>query len=493
MMILIALILMLFMKESQQGREEKRLLNTLFADGAYNKLERPVADDKEPLIVNFSLTLQQIIDVDEKNQIIHTNLWLNIKWNDYNLVWNPQEYDNISSLRISANHIWRPDILMYNSADEDIDSTFPTNIVVSSNGNCLWVPPGMFASTCKIDISWFPFDDQRCKMKFGSWTYDSSGINLILQNDTGDVSNFIPSGEWDLIGMPASRNVLSYDCCPEQYIDITFVIHIRRRFLYYAFNLIIPCILISSMALLTFTLPPDAGEKISLGVTVLLSLTVFLLLVAETMPPTADAVPLIGSYFAGIMLMCSLSVVCTVLVLNFHHRSPDTHGMPNWVRIGVCQWLAKVVRMKRPNFEEKKHDRAVYYKNTSGKERHILENNKTNLKENILLTNKLYSQRKTPISARFSPTTVRKTTLLQHESIQFLATTKSEQLLLSILNELKFATNKIRNDDMRCDMCNDWKFAAMVVDRLCLWLFTVFTLGSTAIVFLSAPHVVKYD
>jgi len=38
-----------------------------------------------------------------------------------------------------------------------------------------------------------------------------------------------------------------------------------------------------------------------------------------------------GSYFAGIMLMCSLSVVCTVLVLNYHHRSPDTHQMPRWV------------------------------------------------------------------------------------------------------------------------------------------------------------------
>ena len=68
-----------------------------------------------------------------------------------------------------------------------------------------------------------------------------------------------------IIGVPARRNVVSYDCCPEQYIDITFTIHIRRRTLYYGFNLIIPCVLISSMALLTFTLPPDAGEKISLG------------------------------------------------------------------------------------------------------------------------------------------------------------------------------------------------------------------------------------
>uniref|UniRef100_A0A1B0DDX7 Neurotransmitter-gated ion-channel transmembrane domain-containing protein n=1 Tax=Phlebotomus papatasi TaxID=29031 RepID=A0A1B0DDX7_PHLPP len=52
------------------------------------------------------------------------------------------------------------------------------------------------------------------------------------------------------------------------------------------------------MALLGFTLPPDSGEKLSLGVTILLSLTVFLNMVAETMPATSDAVPLLDSTVA---------------------------------------------------------------------------------------------------------------------------------------------------------------------------------------------------
>ena len=65
--------------------------------------------------------------------------------------------------------------------------------------------------------------------------------------------------------MPGVRNVLYYACCPEPYIDITFTIHIRRRTLYYCTNLIVPCILISSMTLLGFILPPDSGEKLTLG------------------------------------------------------------------------------------------------------------------------------------------------------------------------------------------------------------------------------------
>lgn len=66
-----------------------------------------------------------------------------------------------------------------NSADEGFDGTYPTNVVVRNNGSCLYVPPGIFKSTCKIDITWFPFDDQRCEMKFGSWTYDGFQVSFV--------------------------------------------------------------------------------------------------------------------------------------------------------------------------------------------------------------------------------------------------------------------------------------------------------------------------
>ncbi|KAK1137572.1 hypothetical protein K0M31_002076 [Melipona bicolor] len=50
-----------FVAESLCGRHEKRLLNELLS--TYNTLERPVANESEPLEVRFGITLQQIIDV----------------------------------------------------------------------------------------------------------------------------------------------------------------------------------------------------------------------------------------------------------------------------------------------------------------------------------------------------------------------------------------------------------------------------------------------
>lgn len=66
-------------------------------------------------------------------------------------------------------------------------------------------------------------------------------------------------------GIPGKRNEKFYECCKEPYPDVTYTVTMRRRTLYYGLNLLIPCVLISALALLVFLLPADSGEKISLG------------------------------------------------------------------------------------------------------------------------------------------------------------------------------------------------------------------------------------
>ena len=69
---------------------------------------------------------------------------------------------------------------------------------------------------------------------------------------------------------------------------------------------------------------------LSIG-SILLSLTIFLNTVSEIIPITSDS-PLIGTYFNCIMFMVASSVVTTIMILNYHHRKPDTHEMPDMVK-----------------------------------------------------------------------------------------------------------------------------------------------------------------
>ncbi|KAM6995683.1 neuronal acetylcholine receptor subunit alpha-7-like isoform 1-T1 [Tautogolabrus adspersus] len=338
------LILSTLLRVSVQGPHQRFLLRELLRD--YNPMERPVANDSQALTVQFSFTLMQVMDVDEKNQIITTNAWLQMQWYDHYLQWNQSEYPGVKNLRFSSDQVWTPDILLYNSAHDKFDATFKTNVLVNSSGFCEYLPPGIFISTCNVDVRWFPFDIQRCELKFGSWTFD--GWLLDIQMKEADLSGYMPNGEWDLLEVPGGRHEVFYDCCAEPYPDVTFVVTIRRRTLFYALNLLIPCVLLSSMTLVSFLLPANSGEKISLGITVLLSLTVFMLMVAEIMPATSDSVPLIGQYFASTMVIVAMSVVATVIVLQFHHHSPNNGNMPRWVHLVLLQWVPWFLRMKRP-------------------------------------------------------------------------------------------------------------------------------------------------
>lgn len=324
---------------------EYRLVRDLMT--SYDKRIRPSQNHSKPLNVTFGVALAQIIDVDEKNQIITTNCWLNQGWVDYMLRWDPRKYGNTSVIRLPYTEVWRPDILLYNNADVASSlSAVSTNVIVTSDGNVTWLSMWIFKSSCSIDVKYFPFDVQNCSMDFASWAYD--GFQLDIQNyaDGGDLSNYVSSSEWELIFFDFERKVVVFSCCPEPYVFIKYYIVIKRRPLFYMFNLVMPCILITLVALLGFYMPSESGEKVSMGITTLLSMTVFLMIVAESLPPSSDVVPLIGLYYGINIAIVSFATAMTVFTLNIHHKGSRGYEVPNIFRKLFFGIVAKILFIK---------------------------------------------------------------------------------------------------------------------------------------------------
>ena len=137
-------------------------------------------------------------------------------------------------------------------------------------------------------------------------------------------------------------------CCPEPYPDITFTIHIRRKTLFYFNNLIVPCFLITALGLLTFVLPPATGERVTLVITTLLAMTVFMLMIAENTPTTSEVTPLIGKFFIASMVIIGLSLIATCIVLNLYECNRSVDTVPPWLRHVIVDIVAPFLRVDPP-------------------------------------------------------------------------------------------------------------------------------------------------
>ncbi|GAA6092885.1 neuronal acetylcholine receptor subunit alpha-9-II isoform X1 [Tachysurus ichikawai] len=332
-------ILLLEAAHAAQGHFAHQLLNDLMEN--YSSALRPVEDTDKTLNVTLQVTLSQIKDMDERNQVLIAYLWIRQTWYDAFLKWDKEEYDGLEVIRIPSSLVWRPDVVLYNKADEDLPSPVDTNVVLRYTGEITWDAPAITKSSCVVDVSYFPFDNQQCNLTFGSWTYNGNQVDITMGMTSGDLSDLVENVEWECDGMPATKNVIMYGCCSDPYPDITYTLLLRRRSSFYVFNLLLPCFLISFLAPLGFFLPADSGEKVSLGVTVLLALTVFQLVVAESMPPS-ESVPLIGKYYIATMTMITASTSLTIFIMNIHFCGPEAKPVPRWAKVLIIGYMSRI-------------------------------------------------------------------------------------------------------------------------------------------------------
>ncbi|XP_003399573.1 acetylcholine receptor subunit alpha-like isoform X2 [Bombus terrestris] len=502
--------------------DAKRLYDDLLSN--YNKLVRPVVNVTDALTVKIKLKLSQLIDVNLKNQIMTTNLWVEQSWYDYKLKWDPKEYGGVEMLHVPSDHIWRPDIVLYNNADGNFEVTLATKATLNYTGRVEWKPPAIYKSSCEIDVEYFPFDEQTCVMKFGSWTYDGFQVDLRHIDeirgsnvvDIGvDLSEFYTSVEWDILEVPAVRNEKFYTCCDEPYLDITFNITMRRKTLFYTVNLIIPCMGISFLTVLVFYLPSDSGEKVSLSISILLSLTVFFLLLAEIIPPTSLVVPLLGKFVLFTMILDTFSICVTVVVLNVHFRSPQTHVMAPWVRRVFIHVLPRLLVMRRPQYQIDKrtmgahHGQRVMVRTCNGLELQdpslFVETSASELVESSVLFPSLDSRDElhpreleavnlgSACRIHGSPATTAAPPpqLPTEESVDALCNTLHHwhhcPELYKAIEGIRFIADHTKREEDSTRVKEDWKYVAMVLDRLFLWIFTLAVVVGTAGIILQAP------
>lgn len=323
--------------------DEQRLIHDLFQN--YSKFSRPVVNRNDQVVVTFRAKLKQIIDLKDNEQLLQVILYTYQEWTNPLLTWNASLYGGTEEINVDASMVWVPDIVLYNSAEFTFSGgthKYKTDVVIYWNGSTIWLAPAMFITVCHLDVRYFPFDDQKCPMKFGSWTHDETRLDMRILTNASSDDIYTEHGEWQLLGLEQKRTSKFYDCCPKPYVDITYTIHVRRKPLFYTLYLIVPAIIITAMVLVGFYLPPESGERMQLGITVLLAMIVFLQLVYQNLPSTSNSAPLLGKFYIVTMFLIALSLAATCLVLNYSYGRHCDGEMPMWVRMIILHCLGRV-------------------------------------------------------------------------------------------------------------------------------------------------------
>ena len=147
---------------------------------------------------------------------------------------------------------------------------------------------------CSVDVTYYPFDDQVCNFLFVNWVYPGTQVNLTTKDNGIRLNRYQEDGEWSVLKTSVTFAGVNYDDDQEFYPEVRYKLYLRRKSTYYIATMIAPTVMMSLLVLLVFKLPPNSGEKVSMGVTLLLAYSVFILIITDILPSTSQATPLIG-------------------------------------------------------------------------------------------------------------------------------------------------------------------------------------------------------
>lgn len=298
----------------------------------YNKEVRPI----KKIVIKLKVSLRQIVSVDEKNQIMTSNIYVSAVWTDGRLRWNPLEdvngsyvYGNLTEIVVPTSKLWIPDLFVINTAGTNgfIPISSSNLALVNYKGQVyLLISVTNLQTRCKMNVYYFPFDKQNCSIVLGSWIHDTERINFETTVSKIDLDNYVPSPIWTLRTVVVNsifgkdRFLGNSGLLTE---DIAYYFTISRGSGYYMGNLV-ACFILNVVTLLAYFLP--FATQVTLCMTSFLTFAVQSLNINNFLPVQSLYFPLISVYF-----MCSIFCTFFSLIWFWNLNNFTTKKVPKFL------------------------------------------------------------------------------------------------------------------------------------------------------------------
>ncbi|CAC5385192.1 unnamed protein product [Mytilus coruscus] len=302
---------------SQTLSDMKQLYSDIFAN--HQKSLIPNSDFSSPLEVKLQFHLMTITQFREVEETLQIAGGISAFWTDGEFAWTPSSYGNAEYIIVPHTIVWTPRLVLLNSVGtlQPLGLGNELSVTIDYNGSTTVSFGEVLSSKCSTDIYKFPFDSQTCELEFAAWGVYARDIRLLAVSNPIDLSFFTPNSDWDLVSNNVTHPSTGYSIFK---IELT----LKRSSLYYTVIVICPFILFSILNPLVFLLPVEAGERIGLALTVLLSYTIFLSMVQTSIPAASNPMSLLLIIMIATILLSGIIAIVTIYITSLYYREEST-------------------------------------------------------------------------------------------------------------------------------------------------------------------------
>ena len=320
MKLLVTVLLAITQVECATQNDTKTLLADLLTD--YDTNVRPVENQTEPVNVYLHMLIKSIQEFDEVKGMFAFVGGMYVTWTDSSMKWDPAQYGGLTEVTVHSKRVWVPNLALSTPSDEMQSPGQDWNTVrYYHDGRVSRFIADLIKSTCSVNVQYYPFDTQRCVTSFNALGYYKWEVMINALAEKVDVSIYQSNPLWDMV----DSGVDTSEVGGSTQIDFTF--WIKRKSSYVMLNAIIPIVCLSVINVIVFILPSESGERVGFSITVLLSIAVFMTIVADTLPKTSEPVPVIS--YKLIIDMVSSSLITFIAVLNVRlYNKKDQEAVP---------------------------------------------------------------------------------------------------------------------------------------------------------------------
>ncbi|XP_021374434.1 acetylcholine receptor subunit beta-like [Mizuhopecten yessoensis] len=326
----------------------------------YNKKIFPRNSQTDKVEVDMQFNLVAMTQLNELSGYLDLVGYTVLTWTNELLMWN-NSINAMQEVMLGQNNFWRPSLVLANSVEsltEMGDNSY--KIRINKDGVCEWQIGVVSKSACSVDVSYYPFDQQSCKISFTPWGYTDTQVRLNTTSSGMHTGLFMPNVEWTL----ASTSVEAFSSASASYLD--FTIELKRKPGYFLVNMIIPILILGMLNGLVFLLPADSGERVGYAITAFLTFAVFLTMVSDNLPKSSEPMSLLCFFLTLMLIMSALSTVITIMTLRVYHQDDDS-PVPMWLKHVVafitcrkckkwCGQKLEAIEEPKPGQEEEEED-----------------------------------------------------------------------------------------------------------------------------------------